>query len=198
MKMMQIKKDESFLNYAKRIVTDENISEYGIQKIYQMLFGDEFISYDNAQRQLKGIRRFLLECERDNYKETGVVKSTQLDLIINKDGSQTRNALLELSENEIKTPELLMKAHGYDSNIFELVNAKNSMWHQNSNQDGLKTLYCSKITVRPRAEVSMDSVIEIFNNLSREEVEKRTQILEESYSSEAQLALDKYYLHHEQ
>jgi len=33
-----------------------------------------------------------------------------------------------------------------------------------------------------------------FNNLSREEVEKRTQILEESYSKEAQLALDKYKL----
>ncbi|MBQ4646424.1 MAG: ATP-dependent helicase [Candidatus Gastranaerophilales bacterium] len=33
-----------------------------------------------------------------------------------------------------------------------------------------------------------------FNNLSREEVEKRTQILEESYSIEAQLALDKYKL----
>ena len=49
-----------------------------------MLFGDELVSYDNAQRQLKGIRRFLLECERDNYKETGVVKSTQLDLTINK------------------------------------------------------------------------------------------------------------------
>ncbi|MBR5304530.1 MAG: ATP-dependent helicase [Candidatus Gastranaerophilales bacterium] len=33
-----------------------------------------------------------------------------------------------------------------------------------------------------------------FNNLSRDEIERRTQILDESYSNEAQLALDKYKL----
>ena len=66
---MQNKQNESFLDYAKRIVTDENISEYGIQRVYQMLFDDDMISYDNAQRQLRGIKRFLLECERDSIKE---------------------------------------------------------------------------------------------------------------------------------
>lgn len=164
---MQDKKNESFLDYAKRIVTEDNISEYGIVKVYQMLFDDEMISYDNAQRQLKGIRRFLLECERDNYKEINEIKSTQIDLSINKDGTQTRNALLELSEDEIKTPKLLLKAHGYDSEQFELVNSKNSMWHQNSNKNGLKTLYCSKITVRPRTEIDMETVQRVFDKLSR-------------------------------
>lgn len=168
---MQNKKNESFLDYAKRIVTDENISEYGIQRVYQMLFDDDMISYDNAQRQLRGIKRFLLECERDSIKEISELQSTQIDLSINKDGSQTRNALLELSEEEIKTPELLLKAHGYDIKEFELVNSKNSMWHQNSKTDGLKTLYCSKITVRPRNEISMEAVQEIFDKLSRNTTE---------------------------
>lgn len=165
---MQNKKNEDFLSYAKRIVTDENIAEYGLVKVYQMLFDDETISYDNAQRQLKGIKKFLLRCEMDNLKEVNESKSTQLDLSINKDGSHTRVDLLELSEDEIKTPELLLKAHGYDIKEFELVNSKNSMWHQNSNCNGLKTLYCSKITVRPRNEISIESVQEIFDNMSRE------------------------------
>ena len=165
---MQNKKNESFLDYAKRIVTDDNISEYGIVKIYQMLFDDEMISYDNAQRQLRGIKRFLIECERDNYKGINEIKSNQIDLSINQDGTQTRNALLELSEEEIKTPELLLKAHGYDIEQFELVNSKNSMWHQNSNKSGLTTLYCSKITVRPRSEISMETVQRVFDKLSRE------------------------------
>ena len=164
---MQNKKNESFLDYAKRIVTDENISEYGIQRVYQMLFDDDMISYDNAQRQLKGIRRFLLQCEMDNLKEVNEAKSTQIDLSINNDGTQTRNALLELSEEEIKTPELLLKAHGYDIEDFELVNSKNSMWHQRSNTDGLSTLYCSKITVRPRTEISLETVKRVFDELSR-------------------------------
>ena len=33
-----------------------------------------------------------------------------------------------------------------------------------------------------------------FNNLTRDEVQKRTEILDESYSAEAQMALDKYKL----
>ena len=133
-----------------------------------MLFDDDMISYDNAQRQLKGIRRFLLQCEMDNLKEVNDAKSTQIDLSINNDGTQTRNALLELSEDEIKTPELLLKAHGYDIEEFELVNSKNSMWQQRSNSNGLSTLYCSKITVRPRTEINMETVQRVFDKLSRE------------------------------
>lgn len=175
--MMQNKKNESFLDYAKRIVTDDNISEYGMVKVYQMLFDDDMISYDNAQRQLKGIRRFLVECERDNLKEVNEAKSTQIDLSINNDGTQTRNALLELSEDDIKTPEKLLKAHGYNVEEFELVNSKNSMWHQKSNKDGLTTLYCSKITVRPRTEISIETVQNIFNNLSRDITDKEINLL---------------------
>ena len=164
---MQSKNNESFLDYAKRIATDENISEYGMVKVYQMLFDDDMISYDNAQRQLRGIKKFLLKCEMDNLKEISESKSTQIDLSINNDGTQTRNALLELSDEEIKTPELLLKAHGYDIEEFELVNSKNSMWHQKSNTDGLSTLYCSKITVRPRKEITLETVKRVFDELSR-------------------------------
>ena len=174
---MKNKKNESFLDYAKRIVTDDNISEYGMVKIYQMLFDDDMISYDNAQRQLKGIRRFLVECERDNLKEINEAKSTQIDLSINNDGTQTRNALLELSEDDIKTPEKLLKAHGYNIEEFELINSKNSMWHQKSNKDGLTTLYCSKVTVRPRTEISIETVQNIFNNLSRDITYKEKNLL---------------------
>lgn len=174
---MQNKKSENFLDYAKRIVTDENISEYGVLKVYQMLFDDEIISYDNAQRQLRGIRKFLLECERDNLKEINDENSSQIDLIINNDGTQTRNALLKLSEKEIKTPELLLKAHGYDIEEFELVSSKNSMWHQRSNINGLSTLYCSKITVRPRSEISLETAQKVFDKLSRKLSDKDFNVL---------------------
>ena len=183
--MMQNKKNESFLDYAKRIVTDDNISEYGMVKVYQMLFDDDMISYDNAQRQLKGIRRFLVECERDNLKEVNEAKSTQIDLSLNNDGTQTRNALLELSEDDIKTPEKLLKAHGYNVEEFELVNSKNSMWHQKSNKDGLTTLYCSKITVRPRTEISIETVQNVFNNLSRDITDKEINLLKSKKHKES-------------
>ena len=43
-----------------------------------MLFDDDMISYDNAQRQLRGIRRFLLQCEMDNLKEVNEAKAKML------------------------------------------------------------------------------------------------------------------------
>lgn len=173
-------KNESFLEFANRIVTDENIKEYGILNIFKGLFENDTVSYDNAQRQLLGIRKFLnqyrkdlIDCEIQRLDTSldeinDVVQ--QLDISINSDGSQTSNALLQLSEEQIKTPKLLLEAHGYNYDMWELVNSKNSMWHQNSNKYGLKTLYCSKITVKPRTEISIEKVQEIFNSMDREYV----------------------------
>lgn len=161
--MINRDKSESILNYAKRLLNEDNAYDIGLVEQYRLLF-EEDISYDNAQRQLKGIKKFLKLIETNKPIDE---IDRQIDLQINKDGTQTRNALLELSEEDIKTPILLLKAHGYDPTVFELVNAKNSMWHQRSNEDGLCTLYSSKITVKPRSEISLEEVTDVFNNLDR-------------------------------
>ena len=156
--------DINIIQYAQQLLSEDNVYELGLIEIYKRLFGEE-VSYDNAQRQLRGVKKFLQKIEENKQIED---VDRQIDVSINKDGSQTRNALLELSEEEIKTPELLLKAHRYDPNKWELVNSKNSMWHQKSNVDGLSTLYCSKITVKPRTEISLGEVEEIFNRMNRE------------------------------
>lgn len=163
-----MKNKKSILNLAIDLLSDENIKEQGLVNVYQQLFGFEHISYDNAQRQLRGIKKFIekIQSEEDEVNFNNI-QSQKIDLNINSDGTQTRNALLILSEEEIKTEELLLKAHGYNPEQFELVNSKNSMWHQNSNTSGLTTLYCSKITVRPRNEISLTTVEKIFEKLSR-------------------------------
>ena len=145
--MEEKRNNETFLEYAIRILDEDNVSENGLIDTYYMLFQDvDHISYDNAQRQLRGIRKFRDKIKKEN---NNIVlekqNSSNIDISINSDGTQTRNALLVLSEEEIKTPELLLKAHGYSSKDFELVSSKNSMWHQNSNTNGLTTLYCSNL-----------------------------------------------------
>jgi hypothetical protein len=169
---MKKQNNESFLEFAERLLSSDSVFEYGLQEIYSMLFG-ESVSYDNAQRQLKGIRRFIEEYKKDkDEKADEIIQSQQIGISLNKDGTQTRNALLYLSEEQIKTPKLLLEAHGYDYNLFELVNSKNSMWHQKSNINGLSTLYASKITVKPRTEISLEQVEEFFNRLDRESIKK--------------------------
>ena len=146
--MIEKQNNEDILSYAQRLLDEDNAYDIGLMEQYKLLF-NEPVSYDNAQRQLKGIKKFL-NLIKQNKSEFITNNEGKIDLTINKDGTQTRNALLVLSEEEIKTPELLLKAHGYDPQIFDLVSAKNSMWHQKSNTYGLSTLYCSKITVKPR------------------------------------------------
>lgn len=161
--MIDRDKSESILSYAQRLLDEDNAYDLGLVEQYRLLFGEE-ISYDNAQRQLKGVKKFLKLIEEN--KPINEI-DRKIDLTISADGTQTRQALLELSEETIKTPILLLRAHGYDPNEFELVNVKNSMWHQKSNQDGLHTLYASKITVKPRTEISIEKVKEIFDNMNR-------------------------------
>ena len=77
----------------------------------------------------------------NNYKESIEFKSN---------GEQISDKLITMSENESKNPNFVLKSHGYDITAFELVSAKNSIWNINTKEAGIKTLYASKITVKPK------------------------------------------------
>lgn len=79
--------------------------------------------------------------ETPNYKET-------TEII--KDGQQKSDRLIEMSEADMKDEEYILKAHGYDPNIWEIVNAKNSIFNVNAKGGITKTLYSSKITVKKK------------------------------------------------
>lgn len=78
--------------------------------------------------------------ETKNYKET---------IEINKDGSQSSDILLEMSKEQSKDVDFLLQAHGYDTQAWELVSARNNIWNVYSKVDGVQTLYSSKIVVKP-------------------------------------------------
>ena len=96
--------------------------------------------------------------ELPNYKESLEIKS---------DNSQVSDKLLEMSENESKDPDFVLKSHGYSPELFSLISAKNSMWNMNTKADGVKTLYSSKISVKPRTEVLLneDNITKILEKL---------------------------------
>lgn len=183
--------NKNFIQYASELLSEDNVYELGLVEIYKRLF-DEEVSYDNAQRQLKGVKKFLEQIKKNKPIDD---IDRQIDVSINKDGTQTRNALLELSEEEIKTPDLLLKAHGYDPYEWELINSKNSMWHQNSNENGLITLYCSKVTVKPRTEISLSEVEEIFNRMDRDKRKISKIKIEKNVNSDKCLIINFFDVH---
>jgi predicted phosphodiesterase len=86
---------------------------------------------------------------------------------INKDGTQSSDKLLLMSEEQAKDIDYLLKAHGYDLKVWELVSARNNIWNVYSKQDGIQTLYSSKIIVKPRKDtISIEELEEHFKEFS--------------------------------
>lgn len=105
--------------------------------------------------------------ELPNYKET-----TE----IHKDGSQSSDKLVRMSIEESKNVEHLLKAHGYDKNVWELISARNNIWNSYSKVDGIMTLYSSKISVKPlSSHFNYERFIESIHNIKPLELKSEYQ-----------------------
>lgn len=92
-------------------------------------------------------------------------KELQTEIIINRDGSQTSSTTVQMTKEQSKNPDFVLRAHGFDSDKWEILSVKNNFWQQNSQENGLVDLYQSKISVRPiKNIVSIQDVIQSFNH----------------------------------
>lgn len=103
----------------------------------------------NRERLLKDKNGW--KTDKVDYKETREILP---------DGSHKSDILLKMSSEQSKDKEYLLKAHGYDIDDWELVSARNNIWNAYSKQDGVQTLYSSKITVKPKTDISYEKLIE--------------------------------------
>ena len=87
---------------------------------------------------------------------------------INKDGSYSSDKLLVMSEEQSKDIDYILKAHGFDNHVWELISARNNIWNVYSKQDGVQTLYSSKIAVKPKQfDITNEDIKKWFDNLDR-------------------------------
>lgn len=113
------------------------------------------------------------------YKET---------IEITSNGQQKSDKLLEMSEENKKDENYILEAHGYDSNEWSIVNAKHSIYNVNAKGGITKTLYSSKITVKPKDnEINYDRVFEkLLNNIkpykTKTRVETGSNLLELAFT----------------
>jgi len=69
----------------------------------------------------------------------------------NEDGTVEVDQLIAISKEQLKDDVYILKAHGY-ADSWEIASNKFSMWNHHNKQDGTKTLYASKIRVKPKEE----------------------------------------------
>lgn len=121
----------------------------------QSIFGNVFVSEYFKNKSLSNTMSDIDKAKLSYKSESS----------INKDGTLTSDKLIAIKEDELKNPNSLLNAHGFDVKEWELVSARNNIWNVYSKQDGIQELYSSKIVVKPRTEISLEEIKEFYNDL---------------------------------
>lgn len=119
---------------------------------YHAIYG-EWVHKDIARYRINRLMRGLewhdsTKTQHNAVEDIVAPKTSECSVIINADNTQSSQKLLDCSLEDMKDPMFLLNAHGYDPKKFELITAASSMW-QNGSNNGDKTLYSSRIKVRP-------------------------------------------------
>lgn len=166
--------NEDFLTYAERLISRRQDYDLDKVEIFELLYGEQ-VSPDHARKCLTNLERTIEESKKYNigkqiHKDLNDVdlQTKKNTIELNKDGSQTSEKLIEMSNEEAKDVNFLLKSHGYDIKCWELVSARNNIWNVYSKQDGIQTLYSSKIVVKPRTEYvwNAEDIEKLFNSLN--------------------------------
>lgn len=178
--MVNRKENENFLEYANRLIKGKEEGIYDLDKneIYELLYNNK-VSSDHARKTLK-----ILEMTIDEYNKDKAIQAIHNDLNdkdlekdlkknyketieLNKDGSQSSDKLVVMSEENAKDVNFLLQVHGYDTMSWELISARNNIWNVYSKQDGVQTLYSSKIVVKPKSEYAWneEDIRKLFDNI---------------------------------
>ncbi|MCT3047918.1 helix-turn-helix domain-containing protein [Leuconostoc mesenteroides] len=127
--------------------TDEHknrVTELGKQglsssKIAQKLF-DEF----GVNLSRRTVSRYLSTGHTSSRydklkKNTSKVKDVKrgTEIVINKDGSTTSSTTMQMTSEQAKDPEFVLRAHGFNPDDWDIVSARNNFWQQNSQENGL-------------------------------------------------------------
>lgn len=106
------------------------------------------LTRDNKRRRVKyfinklnadGIKN------KDNDKSIGTVNSVSFS-----NGQFISDKIIEVAQGQLITPEIIMKAHNLDSNIWEVVSYKNNYYQSQAKENKIIELYQSKVVVKPK------------------------------------------------
>jgi len=162
------KDNESKFDFHKRLIygklIDKTLLDEDYTELSKLVYDKEYSS-DVARRMMYG-SRYTLELFENEQVENTILNTNDIEkelaknyknvVELNKDGSQTSDKLLQMSEEQCKDVIYLLKSHGYDIKSWELVSARNNIWNSYSKTDGVMTLYSSKITVKPKQTPTLD------------------------------------------
>lgn len=133
--------------------TDEHknrVTELGKQglsspKVAQQMFDEYGINFSR-----RTVARFIATGHTSSHykgKPKSKVKDVKrgTEIVINKDGSTTSSTTMQMTEEQAKDPEFVLRAHGFNPDDWDIVSARNNFWQQNSQENGLIDLYSLRL-----------------------------------------------------
>jgi hypothetical protein len=151
------------LRYSKESVINQTQKHYKVTKA-DILDYEEQINPTEAYRQAQKTSEY-------EILQNGLHKSTKV---------------LKIACEEDKTPESLLKAHGYDPLQWEMISSKQKAWNVYSKLDKINDLFSSTITVKPIGFLSEDIIKKVYDSLTPKAITK-TKITENGYMLEIPL-----------
>ena len=101
----------------------------------------------------RSVQRYRKGATHTPVKETKIKDVARgTEIVLNKDGSQSSSTTLQMTSEQAKDPDFVLRAHGFDPSEWDIISARNNFWQQNSQENGLIDLYQSKITVKPKSD----------------------------------------------
>ncbi|MFW5891170.1 MAG: hypothetical protein ACOCUI_03030 [bacterium] len=149
---------------------------------YPFKSGETFRKWTYNRVKDKGSFKYNNEDNEEEYhKSSHSIKS---------DGTHTSEKLLRMNKDQEKDPEYLLIAHGFSTDSWELVSARNNEWNVYSKQDGIQTLYSSKIVAKPKTKFSWDekNAQKVFDSLKTNNNNK-TNIYPKQYEKNGNILL---------
>jgi len=87
-----------------------------------------------------------------------------------RDGSFVSDKLIEICEQDSKSPESMLVAHGFLPDLWEVIALRNNLWHGSVKGGGNIIKYQSRINVRPKKEnitIGIDHINDLFDKLEK-------------------------------
>lgn len=98
------------------------------------------------------------------------------------DGSVDIDQLIEISKAQLKDDAYILEAHGYDPGKWEITSHQFSMWNHRNKQSGTKTLYASKIKVKPKRDgFDFDKLIETIKEIPSVMIKPKAKDIQNKY-----------------
>ena len=97
----------------------------------------------------------------------------------NENGTIEIEQLIDISKEKMKDNRYILEAHGYDPAEWDITSHRFSAWNHHNKVDGTKTLYSSKVTVKPKEnKITLDDLLEVISKdtkpIRKPSVKKKT------------------------